>query len=428
MVHSRLLLVFNLIHLTTAQLPTSKATSALTQPFLHPIRGDVLLPGSIFTIQWDANPAFKNITLQLWDKTSWGFARDLLSPCHPWARNPFCGTIAASAPNTGSFAWLVPNPQNGTLGFGFPRGEHAYWVKMYVEDYLQPGIGNKDPVLSYSQNFAFAREGEAAILVTVQPTATSGEGDGGPPTVFVTVAGDGTASVTGEGDVVETGTGTGTGTVEATGSRGNKTAFVTHPEKVCMKSRRPNHYRDAENAHYADVLKQHTQRPVAAQPNKETLIPPLTLTSPHHSTSNKLAEPSACTIRTRQRPPVSTAPHQICAQRGQPYGALRDGPRRIVACVGRDFSAGRSRSETPRAAPELAKRGSGAAASTLTASLGLVRAAGRAKLAWMECGSGLVRDMHGRREREACSAVYTVDYTKLREQRHSFPMRRSGDV
>ncbi|KAF2437878.1 hypothetical protein P171DRAFT_505587 [Karstenula rhodostoma CBS 690.94] len=232
MVHPRVLLVSNLIHLTTAQLPTSKATPVDTQPFRHPIHGDVLLPGSVFTIEWEANPAFHNVTLQLWDKTSWGFARDLLAPCHPWARNPFCGTIAASAPNTGAFAWLVPDPRNGSLAAGFPRGERAYWVKMYVDDYLQPAVGNADPVLSYSRNFAFAREGEAARLVTGAPTVTSGEGegegDGGPPTVFVTVVGNGTASVTGDGEVVETGTGTVgmEATGEGEGSRGNKTAFA----------------------------------------------------------------------------------------------------------------------------------------------------------------------------------------------------------
>ncbi|KAJ4360456.1 uncharacterized protein N0V89_001019 [Didymosphaeria variabile] len=220
---SYLLLIFsNLIRPGTAQLPTSKATSALTQHFIHPIRGDVLLPGSIFTIRWEANTIFKNVTFQLWDKTSWGFARDLLSPCHPWARNPFCGTIAVSAPNTGSFEWLVPNPQNGSSGFGFPRGERAYWIKMYVEDYVHAEIGNTDPVLSYSQNFAFAKAGNVGTLVTEQegPTSTSGW-DSGPPTVFVTVLDIGSATSTGDGAVRETGTG------EATATRvGNKTALV----------------------------------------------------------------------------------------------------------------------------------------------------------------------------------------------------------
>ncbi|KAL5434396.1 hypothetical protein PMIN06_011403 [Paraphaeosphaeria minitans] len=146
MPHLHTLLIMTLLHLTTAQPATSKATPALTQPFLHPLHGEVLLPGSIFTIQWQPNPAFQHITLQLWDTTAWGFARDLLSPCHPpWPRNPFCGTIAAAALNTGAFAWRVPDARNGSLGFGFPRGELVYWVKMFVEDYVQPGIGNEGP-------------------------------------------------------------------------------------------------------------------------------------------------------------------------------------------------------------------------------------------------------------------------------------------
>lgn len=182
--------------LTTAQIPTSKATSPLTQRFLHPIRNDILLPGSTFTIQWTPNPAFHNITLQLWDKTSWGFSRDLLSPCRPWNRSPFCGTIASSAPNTGTFNWTVPNPQNGSMGFGFPRGEPAYWIKMYVEDYLQESVGNTEPVVSYSQNFAFARVGERGVTATETDEATSTGVDPGPPTVYVTVVDNGTATET----------------------------------------------------------------------------------------------------------------------------------------------------------------------------------------------------------------------------------------
>lgn len=206
---SLVFVLLSLAHSSTAQLPTPQATSVLTQHFIHPIRGDVLLPGSIFTIRWDLNPAFKNLTLQLWDKTSWGFSRDLLSPCHPWARNPFCGTIATSAPNTGSFDWTVPNPPNGSLGYGFPRGEKAFWVKMYVEDYMHEEIGNVDPVLSYSQNFAFAKEGEAPVLATEEASSTVPER--GPPTVYVTVIDNGTATATSTGtggSVKETATAT----------------------------------------------------------------------------------------------------------------------------------------------------------------------------------------------------------------------------
>lgn len=184
------------LHLTIAQIPTNKATSVLTQRFLHPTQGDVLLPGTTFTIKWEPNATFKNITLQLWDKTSWGFSRDLLTPCHPWGRSPFCGTIASSIPNTGSFEWTIPNPQNGSLGFGFPRGERAYWMKMYVEDYFHAEIGNQLPVLSYSPNFEFAKPGEAGTLVTEQMTSTVF--DAGPPTVYVTVTGEATATGTGD--------------------------------------------------------------------------------------------------------------------------------------------------------------------------------------------------------------------------------------
>ena len=193
---------FPLISFTLAQLPTSKATSVITQRFIHPTRGDVLLPGSVFTIKWEPNANFKNITLQLWDKTSWGFSRDLLSSCHPWDRNPFCDTIASDAPNTGSFDWMIPNPQNGSLGFGFPRGQRAYWIKMYVEDYVQADIGNDLPVLSYSHNFAFAKEGEAGTLVTEEATSTVF--DSGPPTVYVTVSDDATATTNDVGTVSET--------------------------------------------------------------------------------------------------------------------------------------------------------------------------------------------------------------------------------
>lgn len=210
-----LLLLLNLLPLSTAQLPTSITAPPLTQPFLHPTHGDILLPGTTFTLLWTPLPTFQTITLQLWDKTSWGFSRDLLSPCHPWVRSPFCGTIASSAPNTGSFEWTVPNPLNGSLGYGFPRGEAAFWVKMYVEDYMREGSGNGEPVVSYSQNFGFARLGEGAVTVTVVTTATVTEGGSGtsegrgPPTVYVTVGGNGTgmgtATATGEeGGVSET--------------------------------------------------------------------------------------------------------------------------------------------------------------------------------------------------------------------------------
>lgn len=72
---------------------------------------------------------------------------------------------------------------------------------MYVEDYMHAEIGNTDPVLSYSQNFAFAKNGEAGTLITQVQQATSTGWDDGPPTVFVTVADNGTASATGDDGV-----------------------------------------------------------------------------------------------------------------------------------------------------------------------------------------------------------------------------------
>jgi len=158
--------------------PTSSAPkpSVLTQHIYHPAHKDILVPGSISTIRWTANPHFQNVTLQLWDNTSWGYSRDLLSPCIPWGRNSFCGTIATHTPNTGSFDWYIPNPANGSLGHGFPRDEQVFWVKIFVEDYLNEEIGNKRPVVSWSQNFAFAADGESGSVVDDDQSGTSSEG------------------------------------------------------------------------------------------------------------------------------------------------------------------------------------------------------------------------------------------------------------
>jgi hypothetical protein len=158
--------------------PTSSApkSTVLTQHVLHPAHKDILVPGSISTIRWEVNSHFTNVTLQLWDNTSWGYSRDLLSPCIPWGRNPFCGTIATHVPNTGSLDWYIPNPANGSLGYGFPRDEQVYWVKIFVEDYLHDEIGNRRPVVSWSQNFAFAADGESGSVVDDEPSTTNSEG------------------------------------------------------------------------------------------------------------------------------------------------------------------------------------------------------------------------------------------------------------
>lgn len=74
---------------------------------------------------------------------------------------------------------------------------------------MREGSGNGEPVVSYSQNFGFARVGEGAVTVVTTATATEGgsgtSGGRGPPTVYVTVGGNGTATATGEeGGVSET--------------------------------------------------------------------------------------------------------------------------------------------------------------------------------------------------------------------------------
>ncbi|KAF2247072.1 hypothetical protein BU26DRAFT_520343 [Trematosphaeria pertusa] len=168
--------------------PSSAAPSAFSQPILHPNRTDDVVPGTIFTIRWTPVPDFQNVTLQLWDKTPWGISHDLLTPCFPWGRNPFCGTIAFHAPNTGSFDWQIPNPASGEAGSGFPRGEKVFWIKIYVEDYMHPEIGNRDPVVSYGQNFEFApADGQQEPAVAQSDSYIGGmptpTGDGAPGTV-----------------------------------------------------------------------------------------------------------------------------------------------------------------------------------------------------------------------------------------------------
>ena len=145
---------FLYILLVAAQIPSPSPThpSIIEQPIIHPTKEDQLTPGSTYTIQWIPDPAFSNVTIELWDKTSWGYSRDFGDLCYHWV-NPFCGTIVSHAPNTGTFEWNVPKP-----GSDFPRDERVFWIKMYVDDYWRPDLGNTDPVLSYSQNFAFVLE------------------------------------------------------------------------------------------------------------------------------------------------------------------------------------------------------------------------------------------------------------------------------
>jgi hypothetical protein len=43
----------------------------------------------------------------------------------------------------------------------------VFWVKILVEDFVQSSIGNTEPVLSLSQSFAFAKDGESGTIVSV---------------------------------------------------------------------------------------------------------------------------------------------------------------------------------------------------------------------------------------------------------------------
>ncbi|CAI6336507.1 unnamed protein product [Periconia digitata] len=146
--------------------PTASASGS--QHFIHPAGGDVLTLGTTLTIRWTAITNYKYVTIQLRDNTSQGFSQDLLTPCTPFSRK-YCGNIATHAPNTGSFEWVIPIPVNGTdsTGHTFPRGERVFWLKMFVEDFINAETGNKQPVLSYSQIFAFAKEGESGTTVSV---------------------------------------------------------------------------------------------------------------------------------------------------------------------------------------------------------------------------------------------------------------------
>ncbi|KAF2794416.1 hypothetical protein K505DRAFT_417118 [Melanomma pulvis-pyrius CBS 109.77] len=183
---AHLLFIFRLFSLFPLGLSQeSTQPSPIEQKILHPARDDVLEAGGIFTIQWTADPHFANVTLEVWDKTSWGYSRDFGTLCYHWI-NPFCGTIVSHAPNTGSYQWHIPKP-----GSDFPRKQRVFWIKMYVDDYLHPEIGNKDPVLSYSSNFCFAPEpgqdagvGESSTTALASSAMPDVQQQG---TVFVTV-------------------------------------------------------------------------------------------------------------------------------------------------------------------------------------------------------------------------------------------------
>lgn len=147
--------------------PSSTKPSSIEQPITHPIDDDVITAGTVFTITWKPDRHFSNVTLELWDKTSWGYSRSFGNLCYHYV-NPFCGTIVSHAPNTGSYEWRVPKPNNE-----FPRGQKVFGIKMYVDDFMKPEINNRDPVLSYSQNFAFALEPGQLISVPESSSSTT---------------------------------------------------------------------------------------------------------------------------------------------------------------------------------------------------------------------------------------------------------------
>ena len=138
----------------TATYPYTPSASAtplprIHQPILQPNSSTVLTPGTTFLITWTPDTRFQNVTLELWDRTSWGYSRDFGTFCYHYL-NPFCGSIGLHVPNTGNFSWPIPIPQNG-----FPRNDRSFWIKMYVNDFLKPEIGTVDPVVTFSESFAF---------------------------------------------------------------------------------------------------------------------------------------------------------------------------------------------------------------------------------------------------------------------------------
>lgn len=146
---------------------TATKQSTIEQPIVHPSREDTLTAGTTFVIEWKPDHHFSNVTIELWDKTSWGYSRNFGSLCYHYV-NPFCGTIVSHARNTGSFEWRIPKPNNE-----FPRGQKVFWIKIYVDDFMKPEINNKDPVLSYSQHFAFAPDPGQQVSIPEPSSVTS---------------------------------------------------------------------------------------------------------------------------------------------------------------------------------------------------------------------------------------------------------------
>jgi hypothetical protein len=152
----KILLIHVLYHLPSAFAQQSAQPSPLSQPLLSPNHTSVLTTGTSYLIIWTPSPYFSNITLEIWDNTTWGYSLDFGSfPCYHWP-NPFCGSIISHAPNNGSYLWNIPKPTRN-VGHRYPTGKKFFWIKLYVDDFWKDGK-NTEPVVTYSEKFAFAME------------------------------------------------------------------------------------------------------------------------------------------------------------------------------------------------------------------------------------------------------------------------------
>ncbi|KAF2815949.1 uncharacterized protein BDZ99DRAFT_565845 [Mytilinidion resinicola] len=132
-----------------------------------PTAGEVLVAGTTYTIEWKPDIG-STVELQLWDDTYYGYSRAFGDLCYNYLFNPFCGQIATNVSNTGKYEWHIPHQSD------YPRNQPYFWLKMFVNDFYHPELGNTDPVLSYSQNFSFTAEpymsASSLSLVTASST------------------------------------------------------------------------------------------------------------------------------------------------------------------------------------------------------------------------------------------------------------------
>ncbi|KAF2491929.1 hypothetical protein BU16DRAFT_541875 [Lophium mytilinum] len=160
---------------------TSHLAISELNPISKPTAGEVLVAGTSYTIEWKPDIG-STVELQLWDDTYLGYSREFGDLCYNYLINPFCGQIATNVSNTGKYEWHIPHPSS------YPRNEPYFWIKMFVNDFYHPELGNTDPVLSYSQNFSFAAEpgmsassaslamesSTSSVILPDQPTSTIG--------------------------------------------------------------------------------------------------------------------------------------------------------------------------------------------------------------------------------------------------------------